>query len=128
MFGEATAQSCCQTLSSSEVNLKIKLLEVEGARAPVLHSCQWYRESNKRTHSLYLGGGQRLFAVCCRPTEEQRATLKDNRPEISQQIVSFIFRCSRAFSRWKLSSRLLHSACTNIWKTSGAASISSLSS
>ena len=36
---EATAQSCCQNLYSCKVNFKNTLLEVEGARAPVPHSC-----------------------------------------------------------------------------------------
>jgi len=44
MFGEATAQSRCQTLCSSEVNSKeIKLLEVEAARAVVHHSLRYQR-------------------------------------------------------------------------------------
>jgi len=45
MFWEATAQSRCQTLRSSQVNfkkIKLPVMEVAGARAAVSHS--WRRQ------------------------------------------------------------------------------------
>jgi len=82
MYGEATTQSCYQTLCSSKLK-KIKLLEVEGARAPQLAMLMVTQQQDYYCVKLTEGDPSGCLAI------HNNDTVHGGRPSVRKNLLYF---------------------------------------